>query len=140
MLSEDFGFAAGKELELTVESLEEVMIMSRLASMFAEENGVDENSVYFLGLAIEEMAGNIIQHGFVKGNENYIDIRILVKEDEVILRIRDNCKPFNPMEQYEILKDARDPLKNMGIRMIVKMAKDVIYLNTMNTNNLIIHI
>ena len=140
LLSKDFGFAAGKELELTVESLEEVMMMSRLASMFAEENGVDENSVYFLGLAIEEMAGNIIQHGFVEGNENYIDIRILVKEDEVILRIRDNCKPFNPMEQYEILKDARDPMKNMGIRMIVKMAKDVVYLNTMNTNNLIIHV
>ncbi len=140
LLSRDFGFAAGKELELTVESLEEVMVMSRLASLFAEENGVDENKVYFLGLAIEEMAGNIIQHGFIEGKENYVDIRILIKEDEIILRIRDNCRPFNPKEQYEMLKDAKDPMKNMGIRMIVKMAKDVVYLNTMNTNNLIIHI
>lgn len=140
LLDRNFGFASGKELELTVESLEEVMIMSRLASMFAEENGVQGNSVYLLQLAIEEMAGNIIQHGFEEGKENFIDIRILVKENEIILRIRDNCKPFNPREQYEILKDAKDPMKNMGIRMIVKTAKDLVYLNTMNTNNLIIHI
>ena len=59
---------------------------------------------------------------------------------EIILRIRDNCLPFNLLERYEMAQVQDDAAKNVGIRMVMKMCRDVQYLSIMNTNNLIIRI
>ena len=94
-----------------------------------------------LSLCIEEMGGNIIQHGFSDGKQHYIYLRILAKSDEVILRIRDDCRPFNPLEHYRMtIQDENNPEKNIGIRMVMKLCSNVQYLSTFGTNNLIIHV
>ena len=68
-------------------------------------------------------------------------MRLLAKQDEVILRIRDDCVPFNPLERYNMAaQNEDDPTKNVGIRMVMKLCSDVVYLSTFNSNNLIIHI
>lgn len=38
------------------------------------------------------------------------------------------------------VEDARDPAKNIGIRMVMNMSSSVQYFNTFDTNNLIIRI
>ena len=64
---------------------------------------------------------------------------MVVKEEELILRIRDNCTPFNPVERYNMkIKNDNDISKNIGIRMVMKMCKSVNYICTYNTNNLIV--
>lgn len=56
-------------------------------------------------------------------------------------RIRDDCKSFNLPEQYAMRQvQEDDPTKNVGIRMVMKMSREVQYLSTMSTNNLIIRI
>lgn len=58
---------------------------------------------YFAGLALEEMAGNVVSHGFSADNKKYfIDIRVVHKGDDIILRIRDNCIAFDPTERMKI--------------------------------------
>lgn len=115
---------------------------SRLAGMFCVENNISETNANILSVCIEEMADNIISHGFDDGKDHNIDIRILIKEGELILRMRDDCRPFDPMEQYNIMRktDNKDKLKNFGIRLAVNMSKEVRYLSTLGTNNLIIKI
>ena len=108
---------------------------------FCEENGFSKKTSMILSLCIEEMGGNIIRHGFSDGRQHYIYLRILAKSDEVILRIRDDCKPFNPLEHYRMtVQDEENPAKNMGIRMVMKLCSSVQYLSTFGTNNLIIKI
>ena len=64
---------------------------------------------------------------------------LLVKDGSVILRLRDNCEKFDLKEQAETWAyDPEHPERNIGIHMIMRVAKDVSYTNTMNTNNLII--
>ncbi len=66
---------------------------------------------------------------------------ILAKDDDLILRVRDDCRPFNLPERYAMTqRQEADPLKNIGIRMVMNAARDVQYLSTMSTNNLIIRI
>ena len=66
-------------------------------------------------------------------------MRVLVKDGSVVLRMRDNCEKFDLREQAEKWAyDPEHPEKNIGIHMIMRVARDVSYTNTMNTNNLII--
>ncbi len=141
LLTEDFGSAAGKELNISADSMIEVIGMSRLAGLFCQENGISKKKANALALCVEELGSNIIKHGFDDGKPHSIDIRMLIKDEELILRIRDDCRPFNLLEQYELLRQQpEDTTHNIGIRMVVKSCKDIKYLSTMSTNNLIIRI
>lgn len=141
LVTENFGPAAGKELNISADTMTEVIGMSRLAGLFCQENGISKKKAYALALCIEELGGNVIKHGFDDGKPHSIDIRMLIKDDELILRIRDDCRPFNLLEQYEILRhQPEDKTRNVGIRMVVESCRDIKYLSTMNTNNLIIRI
>ena len=139
LVTDDFGAASGKELSISADTMTEVIGMSRLAGLFCEENGIDKRRAQHLALCIEELGGNIIRHGFNDGKPHSIDIRILVKDEELILRVRDDCRPFNPLERYELTQQQKeDPAKNIGIRLVVGSCRDIQYLSTMSTNNLII--
>ena len=141
LLSPKFWRYKGKELELVADSMLEVSGMAGLSMKFCEENGFSKRTSMLLSLCIEEMGGNIIQHGFSDGEEHYIYLRILAKANEVILRIRDDCRPFNPLEHYRMsIQDKDNPEKNVGIRMVMKLCSNVQYLSTFGTNNLIIHV
>ena len=142
LLTKDFGTAADKELNISADTMMEVIGMSRLAGLFCQENGISKKQANALALCIEELGSNVIRHGFNDGKPHSIDIRILVKSNELILRVRDDCRPFNLLEQYELIRyqPEDDPAKNIGIRMVVKSCKDIKYLSTMSTNNLILRI
>jgi len=80
------------------------------------------------------MAGNIVTHGFSKDRKNHsVDIRVVHKDDKVILRIKDDCRPFDPATRKEIT-DPEDITKNIGIRMIYKLAEDIEYKNMLGLN------
>lgn len=140
LLPPGFGAKAGAELNISATSMFEIAGMSRLAGLFCEENSIDSTKGYKLALCIEEVGNNIIQHGFSDGKDHSIDLRILAKKGEVILRVRDDCRPFNLMEQYQMIIEQEDITQNIGIRMIVRSSKSVQYLSTLSTNNLIIRL
>lgn len=139
-LPKDFGVGVEQEMDLALDSTEEVMMLSRIATLFCMENGVDKNRGKMLALAIEEMAGNIVEYGFNDGKEHSINIRMFLREDDLILRVRDDCKPFNPKQQYELMREEKDDFSGIGIRLIVGLAKDFQYVSTFNTNNLIVRL
>ena len=141
LLSERFYDDEGTEISLVADSMLEVKGMSGLSILFCQENGFNRKTSMLVSLAIEEFGTNIIKHGFSDGKQHYIYVRILAKSDEIILRIRDDCIAFNPLEYYNMTAcDEKDPEKNLGIRMVMKQCHDVQYLSTFSTNNLIIHL
>ena len=71
--------------------------------------------------------------------ENSVDIRVVHKGEDVILRIRDNCEAFNPSE-YARLMDPGDLGRNVGIRLVYRMARDVSYQNLLGLNVLTMRI
>ena len=136
-LDKSFEVSAAQKLEFAVNSMEQVVDASVQVGGFCRSHNLSDRNVYLLSLYVEEMAGNIIEHGFADGKKHRMDVRLVIKENEIVLRFRDDCRPFDPKKQMEML-NPEDPASNIGIRMVVKSADSVEYVNTMKMNNLII--
>ena len=139
LLPKEFGIPEEDRIEGSLHTLDEVIALSDRVIRFCEERGVGKKEANRLALCVEEMAGNVIEHGFSDGSPHHLDVRVLVKDGGVILRLRDDCRRFDLREETQSWElDPEHPEKNIGIRMVMRVAKDVAYTNTMNTNNLII--
>jgi len=139
-IPEDFGVPEDERMDLRVETLEDVVGISVRVQEFCLERGIDRRRAHIAALALEEMAGNVIDHGFKKDKKKHrVDVRVVHKDDDVILRIRDDCIPFDPGERAGII-DPEDPAKNIGIRMVFKTARDVEYRNMFGLNVLTVRI
>jgi anti-sigma regulatory factor (Ser/Thr protein kinase) len=135
-----FGAEDNERIDITVRSMDEVMQVSMRVVEFCEKRGVDRRRSFLSGLCMEEMAGNIVSHGFTKDQKKHsVDIRVIHKGDDVILRIRDNCRAFNPSEHARLM-DPGEMGKNVGIRLVYGMARSVSYQNLLGMNVLTMRI
>ena len=140
VIPDGFGAGADERLDLSVRSMGDVVKVSDAVWAFCKRRGVSNRSTFLAALSMEEMAGNVVDHGFTKDKRSHsVDVRVVHKDGDVILRIKDDCVPFDPHERQS-LAESDDPLKNIGIRMVFKMAKDVQYQNILGLNVLTIRI
>lgn len=93
-----------------------------------------------VSLCYEEMACNIIQHNSQAKKKNLsIDVFVAIIDNNIHIRLRDNCIKFDVVKKYHTFKyDPAHPEKLIGIRLVMKSAKSVEYMNTFGMNNLII--
>ena len=132
LLKNDFGAAPDQTLEMDISSLSEVTAASQEAERFCLSHGQSARVSNHIALCIEEMAGNVIQHGFPKdGKNHHLSIRILNKPDHWVLRFRDDCGAFDPLH-YVPEKEKQA----LGIRLVLAMAKEAHYTYSMSLNNL----
>ena len=140
VIPDDFGVPEEERMDLTVRSMEDVVSISQQVQSFCLDRGIDPRRAYLAGLSMEEMAGNVVDHGFTKDTKSHaIDVRVVHKDSDVILRIKDDCVPFDPGERRQ-LAEGDDIAKNIGIRMVFRMARDVKYRNILGLNVLTIRI
>ncbi len=140
MIPKDFGVTEDERIDITVRTEEEAVEVAQKVQDFCMGRGIDKKRSYYAALAMEELAVNIVTHGFVKDEkEHTIDVRVTHKGDDVILRIKDDCVPFNPEERSKVFTPD-DPTKNMGIRMIFSIMEHIEYRNTLGLNVLTVRI
>lgn len=133
-----FGAKDKDRIDITVRSVEEVMEVSGKVIDFCREKGIDKKRAFYAGLCMEEMAGNVVFHGFNRDNKKHsVDIRVIYIDEQLILRIRDNCMFFDPSKHIE-KKEASDDVSNVGIRIVYGIAKKVDYQNLLGMNVLTI--
>ncbi len=138
LMPDDFGIPPENEIVFSAASSDEIIDLSKLAVAFALEHGADRNRAKTYGLVTEELAGVLTEHGFSDGKTHNINARLVAKGEELIIRMRDDCKPFNLTEYY--MKVREDIEQGVGMSIIMKKSKDVQYTNTLGTNNLIVRI
>ncbi len=138
LFKDDFGIKADDRLCIDITSMEDVIGSSQTVQRFVASKGYSSKIAYFSALAMEEMSGNIVNYGFGADNKKHgMDVRVVSMKDGILLRIKDDCKAFNPVEMNKIL-NPEDPFKNIGIRMISKIADEFSYQNTFGLNVLTI--
>jgi len=138
LLPAGFGGKPEDTLDISLgNSMREVVKLSDKVADFCRAHGIDKRRTYLLSLCIEEMAGNVAKHAFKPNEKRFMDIRVLVKNERLILRLRDNGRRFNPFE-YLKTQDPRDVCSNIGIRLVHNMASHVDYRYSIGLNNLII--
>ena len=134
----DFGVPAEDVLEFEVSGMEDVVLISREITDFCRKKNVNERKALIAGLCVEEMAGNVISYGLREKRKNLIEVRV-VAEEQLIIRIRDNCIAFDPKLRIE-QHTPEDPVKNVGIRLIARMAEEMDYHNDAGINTLLIRV
>jgi anti-sigma regulatory factor (Ser/Thr protein kinase) len=139
-MPQGFGASDDERIDVSVKSMDEVLTVSEQIVDFCKKNGIDKKKAFYAGLCMEEMAGNIVTHGFAQDNKNHsVDIRVISKDEKLILRMRDNCSEFDPSKRAEVMESTEDG-KNIGIKLVYKIAREVEYQNLLGLNVLTIQI
>lgn len=140
VIPDGFGVGPENRLDLSVRDMAGVVTVSQQVRKFLAQANVDRERTFKAGLCLEEMAGNVIEHGFTKDNRRHsVDIRVAHKGDDLILRIKDDCVPFDPATRASMLAP-EDVSKNIGIRMVYDIADKVEYQSILGLNVLTIRI
>ena len=138
VIPKDFGAEESERLDISISTIEEVVSLSSRVQEFCASKGIDHRRSMLSGLAIEEMAGNIVQHGYSEDHKKHnIEVRVVHKDGSLILRIKDDCVPFDPADRRDLV-EPEDITKNIGIRMVYSMAESVQYQNILGLNVLTI--
>jgi anti-sigma regulatory factor (Ser/Thr protein kinase) len=83
----------------------------------------------------------INQYALKTDRIEYTDIRIVITQEHIVLRIRNTGTYFNPVAYYHEQKNTEEGFnQTLGVGMILKMAQEVKYRETFGMNNLIITI
>ena len=139
-LKPDFGIPDDKRLDITIQNMEDVSISSFKTQEFCTKNGLDSKTSYYAALCLEEMCSNVVKHGFNLDKKSHsLNSMVIFKGNEVVLRIKDDCKPFNPTEMAELIASENNT-ENIGIRMVYNIASEVAYQNMLGLNVLTIRL
>ena len=136
MLGPDFGADPADVYEAAVTDIDAAISASEQIDGFCRSKGLENRLANLVSLCVEEIVVNIIDHGFTKDElEHQADVRLVIDKDKCIIRVRDNCIGFDPVNYLE-LHQSDDPSKHIGIRIVTSMVKDINYINSLGLNNL----
>ena len=119
-------------------SADEIQELSHIAIAFALEHEADRKRARTYGLLVEELAIFLSEHGFVDEKPHNIYARLVAKDADLIIRLRDDCRPLNLLDYYEAVKEDRAKTDEPGLSIIMKIARDVSYCASFGVNNLIV--
>ena len=140
MLPKGYGMRKDEEIDASPRTLEQVAEFSRKAYDFCLSKGAGRREAYLISLAAEEMAGNILKHGFTDSGYHTMELRVIHKHNSFMLRIRDNSHIFDPIKKMSAISEIHDPSRYIGLKMVMNMAGEVVYTSTLKLNNLVIRI
>jgi len=130
----------GSALAFAVQrNAEEASAASAAIADFCEEYEIDRKKSMLLSMAVEEMITLIAQQNAEGGD---ISVRLTRFDNDIVLRLRDTGKKFNPIEWYakrmETIEDFEDSVSLMGVKYITEAADVVHYRETFGVNNLVV--
>jgi anti-sigma regulatory factor (Ser/Thr protein kinase) len=102
-------------------------------SAFSEANMLSAGEAMRISLALEELLVVIAENC----NPEYVNVRILIHDDTIIISLRNTGAKFNPVECARNAEGDKK-LNVMGINIILKLAVSLDYRSTFGVNNNII--
>ena len=135
----DFGSAVDARMTLSICSQELVMDAVQGLMEFCTRQGMSERACMTAGVCVEELAGNVVKHGFQNQKSGTVWVLATIQNKTLTLRIRDNCIRFDPKE-YLRLSVQDYPSEHIGIRLVAGLAESVEYQNMFGMNMLTIEV
>ena len=142
---EDFGVPEENRIDITIHSMDEVVRLSKEVWDFCDSHGISDRRRNYSSLCTEEMAGNIVQHGFKDNKKHSIDIRVSYVNEEIIICFKDDGIPFNPEEAARLFtaedfsqQEEGSAFRNIGLQLVSRISRSMTYQNTFGLNILTI--
>ncbi|MCR5591298.1 MAG: ATP-binding protein [Lachnospiraceae bacterium] len=131
----DFGAEPENTLFIHIHDNDELSLASSRIQEFCEGHEMDKRASYYSALCVEELAGNVIRHGFTADRKTHsLNVLAIRKKNGVTIRIKDDCKPFDIREMADMVRKQEDRYANIGIRMVYSIADGIDYMNLLGLN------
>ena len=137
-LPDDFGANALEHVDYTVSGIKDVAVVSQSIIDFCNSRGTGGRKAFLAGLCVEEIACNALEYGGTHGKHNYVNVRVVCKQ-ELTIRIRDDCRKFDPRERMN-MHHPKSPEENIGLRMVAGISTSIDYYNNAGINTLIMKV
>ncbi|MBR3532649.1 MAG: hypothetical protein IKN80_02000 [Clostridiales bacterium] len=98
-LPKNWGVSEDDVLNLTVTGGSEVKNACDKVTEFCTAKGASPEKAAVMSACAEELGSIIAEHGF-DGNK-MLEMRLIYKDDELVMRMRDNCRPYDPTAQMK---------------------------------------
>ena len=126
-------------------NLDSLSAIRRYVKEAAAQAGLDKKRTYRLLLAVDEIATNIIVHGYEQaGKTGEVTVQAEVDQDRLTITLEDTAAPFDP-RYFERPDQIDKPIKNrpiggLGVYLAIENVDelDYEYVNNLNRNFLII--
>lgn len=140
-LPEEFDLPPGDVISLDILNADDATLAAEQIQLFCKGHGFDNNIAMKAAICFEELATFTIRNGFPRsrGGKPSIDLRVVVAENNLVMRIKDNCPAFNV--EAEIAKEKRDmDPEDIRFSLVVlgALAENINYVHSLDTNNVII--
>jgi len=120
--------------------LSEINRLTDAVFKFGKENNLSKETTGDLRLALEEIVGNIISHGYDNNSVHQINVYIRYTDEEITIEVKDNAKPFNPLSvpgpDIEKPFDERE-IGGFGIYIVCSLMDELEYKSKEGENILI---
>jgi anti-sigma regulatory factor (Ser/Thr protein kinase) len=112
-----------------------------MVTEFAEQHDLAPELVYRVNLVLEEIITNVISYGYEDSSEHEISVRLSWKDPRIEIEIKDDGRPFNPLEAPP--PDMGKPLVErqiggLGIHLVRKMMDESEYRRESDKNFLVL--
>lgn len=142
LLDRDFGVNDDCYLFRKVSSVEEAAETADAVNQFVEKHGrnMELKRQRYLGVCVEELCKNIVTYGFNDSKKNNLEVSVIFENDSFLLRIRDDCRKYNPVEYFNrYLKEEPGLLDGKyGLKLVFGITEDINYFGTLGLNTVTI--
>jgi len=111
------------ELRLTIKNeLSELKGLVSALGPFLDAHCVPHKAAYAVNLAIDELVTNVMRYAYVDYDTHFIDIALAIEGDQIILRIVDDGRPFDPRTGPALDLHGEDrEVGGLGLLLVLEM-------------------
>jgi serine/threonine-protein kinase RsbW len=124
------------ELKLAIKNeLSELESLNATLAQFLDAHGIPYRAAYAVNLAIDELVVNVMRYAYVDDDTHVIDIELVIEGEQVILRIVDDGRPFDPRGGPALDLHAEDrEAGGLGLLLVLDMV-DVLQYRRVEEKN-----
>lgn len=127
-------------LSISICSVEDAVKVSETVCNYGKQKNVISRKYNLLGLCLEEIAASAFSRAKTDGDDR-IDIFVYKENEDFVASVCDDCELFNPVEtSTEFDADPEANIKNIGLKIVRKIAKEMNYQKVNGLNYLVIRI
>ena len=117
--------------------LSEIAKVDEKLDDFAGQFGVPPAIAATFHIIFDDLLNNVISYGFNAEQRHFIDIRLELTANSLIVSIADDGVPFNPLAETApdtTLSIEDRPIGGMGIHLVINMVDNISYQRTADKN------
>jgi sigma-B regulation protein RsbU (phosphoserine phosphatase) len=124
------------QVKLAIENkLPELKALNAKLTEFLEAHGVIGRAAYAVNLAIDELVSNVMRYAYVDDDTHLIDVELVIDGRQVILRIVDDGRPFDPRTGPALDLHAEDrEVGGLGLILVLDMVDALCYRRVEDKN------